>query len=159
MTDLVERVSERLAEGGLRLAAAESCTGGMLTARLTERGGASRFLVAGVVSYADQTKIGLLGVSPETVAEYGAVSEQVAREMATGVRAVVDVDVGVAITGIAGPGGGTPEKPVGTVWIAAAVAGSTRAQLHQFPGDRSEVREASVTAALYLLDDLLTETT
>jgi nicotinamide-nucleotide amidase len=153
----MERVGERLVARGLRLATAESCTGGLLTARLTDPAGASRFLVGGAVSYADEAKVSLLGVKPETLAAYGAVSEQVAREMAEGASAAVGAEMGVAITGVAGPGGGTAEKPVGTVWIAATLEGATRAERHQFGGDRAMVRERSVQAALELLDSLLTE--
>jgi PncC family amidohydrolase len=158
VTDLMERVVERLVARGLRLATAESCTGGLLTARLTDPPGASRFLAGGAVSYADEAKVRLLGVRPETLAAYGAVSEQVAREMAEGASAALGAEVGVAITGVAGPGGGTAEKPVGTVWIAATLEGATRAERHHFGGDRAMVRERSVQAALELLDSLLTET-
>lgn len=157
MSALVARVGERLVQRGLHLATAESCTGGMLAARLTDAPGASRFLAGGVVSYADAAKVSLLGVRPQTLAAYGAVSEQVAREMAQGARAAVDAGVGVAVTGVAGPGGGTPDKPVGTVWIAAAVGGSMRVELHRFAGDRGAVREQSVRAALELLDLVLKE--
>jgi nicotinamide-nucleotide amidase len=153
----VARVGERLVERGLRLATAESCTGGMLSARLTDGAGASRFLAGGVVSYADEAKVSLLGVRPQTLAAYGAVSEQVAREMAQGARAAVAAGAGVAITGVAGPGGGTPDKPVGTVWIAVAVGESTRVERHRFAGDRGAVREHSVRAALELLDLVLTD--
>jgi PncC family amidohydrolase len=155
VSDVLERVTERMVERGLTLATAESCTGGMLTARLTDRPGASRFLVAGLVSYADEAKVRLLGVRSETVAAFGAVSEEVVREMADGARAVTGSDAGVAITGIAGPSGGTWEKPVGTVWVAASMAGATRARLHRLRGDRAAVREGSVRAALELLDELL----
>jgi PncC family amidohydrolase len=157
MTPIVERVSAALADGGLRLAVAESCTGGMLLARLTDAAGASRFLTAGLVTYSDASKTRLLGVQPGTLSDFGAVSEAVAIEMVDGVRRACEAQVGVAITGVAGPGGGSPEKPVGTVWIAAGVPGRTVAELHRFPGDRAQVRERAVGASLELLERLLME--
>lgn len=157
MTGLVERVGTRLVERGLQLAVAESCTGGLLAARLTDLPGASRFLAAGVVTYSDQAKVRLLGVLPETLAAYGAVSEQVVLEMVDGARGGAAVDAALAITGVAGPAGGTPEKPVGTVWIAASLGDRTTAELHRFHGGRSEVREQSVRAALELLERWLAE--
>jgi PncC family amidohydrolase len=155
MMERVERVSERLARLGLRLAVAESCTGGLLTARLTDRPGASRFLVAGLATYSDEAKTALLGVRPESIVTHGAVSEAVVTEMVDGARRAAGTEVAVAITGVAGPDGGTPTKPVGTVWIAAAVGPRCRAERHRFPGDRAEVRDRSVEAALDLLDRLL----
>jgi nicotinamide-nucleotide amidase len=153
--DLAARVGERLTALGLRLALAESCTGGMLAARFTDGPGASRYLTAGLVTYSDAIKTRVLGVAPDTLASHGAVSEQVARQMLQGALREGEADAGVAITGVAGPGGGTPAKPVGTVWIAAAVGEASRAELYRFDGDRAAVREAAVTAALELLDEML----
>lgn len=155
MMDLVDRVSEVLATRGLRLAIAESCTGGLLTARFTDRAGASRFLSAGLATYSDEAKSAVLGVRPETLAAHGAVSGPVAAEMMEGARRVLDAEAGVSITGIAGPGGGTATKPVGTVWIAAAVGSESSVESHCFTGDRAGVREQAVEAALALLDRLL----
>jgi PncC family amidohydrolase len=157
MTMLIDRVSERLAALGLRLALAESCTGGMVAARLTDRPGASRFLVAGWVTYSDAMKTRLLGVRPETLALHGAVSEQVAREMLVGSMRRCEATAGIAITGIAGPGGGTADKPVGTVWIATAVPGRSGVMPCRFGGDRAAVREDSVRTALEMLDRMLAE--
>lgn len=157
MKGLAGRVADQLAERGLVLAVAESCTGGLLAAVLTERPGASRSFAAGLVTYSDDAKTRILGVRPETIAAYGAVSERVAQEMATGAARVAGADAALAITGIAGPGGGTPEKPVGTVWIAVALGDSVRAEVHRFPGDRVQVREESARAALELLDRRLGE--
>jgi PncC family amidohydrolase len=109
------------------------------------------------VTYSDDAKARILGVRPETIAAYGAVSERVAREMATGALRAAGVDAALAITGIAGPGGGTPEKPVGTVWIAVALGDNVRADVHRFPGDRAQVREQSARAALELLERRLGE--
>jgi PncC family amidohydrolase len=155
VSDLIDRVAGRMIDRGLRLALAESCTGGLLAARLTERPGASRYLAAGVVAYSNEAKSRLLGVRPATLAAHGAVSEAVAVEMADGARGGMDVEAAVSITGVAGPGGGTDEKPVGTVWIGAAVETRRAAERFRFEGDRAAVREQSVAAALKMLDRLL----
>jgi PncC family amidohydrolase len=153
MMDTVDRVSDRLARSGCRLVTAESCTGGLMAARFIDRPGASRFFDAGLVTYSDRAKQELLGVRPETLAGHGAVSEAVAREMVRGAR--TRGDAGIAITGIAGPDGGTPEKPVGTVWIAVAVDEVEEARRFQFKGDRTRIREESVAAALAMLESAL----
>lgn len=152
--DLVARVSSRLVDRGLTLAVAESCTGGLLSARLTEPEGASRFLLAGLTTYSDEAKIGLLGVPEAALREHGAVSEPTVRAMVGGVRRQTGASAAVAITGIAGPGGGTAVKPVGTVWIAGSVGDRTDARRFHFEGDRQAVREAAVQAALEMLDSL-----
>lgn len=154
MTGPIARVGERLAARRLRLVTAESCTGGMLAARLTDAPGASRFLVGGVVAYDDAVKTRLLGVRPETLAAHGAVSEEVAREMARGAIEASGADIAVAITGVAGPDGGTPAKPVGTVWIAVGTRDGCEAWHHRFAGGRAAIREESVAAALAVLDRL-----
>ncbi len=155
MTDLVGSVSRSLAQKGLRLALAESCTGGMVAAALTDRAGASEFLVAGVVAYANDAKERILGVHRTTLSAHGAVSEAVAREMVAGALRVGMADAAVAVTGVAGPGGGTSDKPVGTVWIAAALRGREVARRFHFDGDRARVRTESVRAALEVLWHLL----
>ena len=155
--DLAVRVGERLSRRGLRLALAESCTGGLLGARLTEEGGASRFLSAGLITYSNRAKVDLLGVAETLLAEHGAVSEPVARAMAEGARQRTGADAALAVTGIAGPDGGTAEKPVGTVWIAASLGERAVTRRFAFEGGRSAVREASVREALTLLDSLLEE--
>lgn len=140
-------VLDRLRELGETLAVAESCTGGALGAALTSVPGSSDVLWGGAVSYADEAKAELLGVGPGVIERDGAVSEPTARAMAEGVRGRSGADWGVAVTGIAGPTGGTEEKPVGTVWIAVDGRRSY-VRRHLFPGDREEIRERSVTAAL-----------
>jgi len=144
-------VADTLRARGLTVAVAESCTGGLLGARLTERPGSSDYVLGGVISYADAVKTGLLAVPARTLSRYGAVSEEVAGAMAAGARAATGADCGLAITGVAGPDGGTPEKPVGLVYVACAVEGATRVVRGSFPGDRATVREFSTTAALHLL--------
>ncbi len=157
MNDLVQHVGDRLARHGLRLAIAESCTGGMLATRLTDRPGASRYLIAGLVTYADESKTRFLGVRPGTLAAHGAVSEAVALEMAQGARLACAADMAVAITGIAGPGGATDEKPVGTVWIAVTVHENQLSRACRFDGDRAAVREHAVRAALEMMDSTLSQ--
>ncbi|MSR36834.1 MAG: CinA family nicotinamide mononucleotide deamidase-related protein [Gemmatimonadetes bacterium] len=149
--DLVEAVALELERSGRTLAVAESCTGGLIAMRLTDRSGSSRWFLGGVVAYADRAKVEQLGVPAETIAQAGAVSEEVARALAEGARRAFGADTGIGITGIAGPTGGTPEKPVGTVWYAVAVGERVDAEHRRFMGDREAVRERSAQAALNLL--------
>jgi nicotinamide-nucleotide amidase len=149
--ELPEVVAALLSERGLRLALAESCTGGLLAARLSDVPGASRFLERGFVTYSNEAKRELLGVDAETLARDGAVSEPVARAMAEGARRSARADIGVGITGIAGPDGGTPEKPVGLVFIAVDGAAGSRVRRAHFPGDRERVRYQATQAALEML--------
>jgi nicotinamide-nucleotide amidase len=141
---------------GRRIATAESCTGGLLAARLTDRPGSSAYLVGGVVSYANDAKTELLGVDSALIEAHGAVSEQVAEAMAAGALRRFEADTAVAITGIAGPDGGTEDKPVGTVCFTVALAdgGSTTRTL-RLPGNRADVRERSTTVAMHLLRRVL----
>lgn len=148
---LAEVVLEDLRQKGQTLATAESCTGGLISADLTEVPGSSDVFLGGVVSYSNDVKEGLLGVEHETLVAYGAVSEEVARAMAEGVRERVAADWGIAITGIAGPGGGTEEKPVGLVHWAVAGATGVEARHRVFLGNRAIIRGWSVNAALDLL--------
>ena len=137
---------------GRRFATAESCTAGLLAARLADRAGSSAYLVGGVVSYSNDAKVALLGVDAALIDEHGAVSEPVARAMAEGALARFDADTAVGITGIAGPGGGTSEKPVGTVCFGVALRGRpTVVRTLRLPGDRSDVRERSTTVAMHML--------
>jgi nicotinamide-nucleotide amidase len=143
---------------GRRIATAESCTGGLLAARLTERPGSSEYLVGGLVAYANDAKSDVLGVDPTLIETHGAVSEPVAEAMAAGALRRFGADTAVAITGIAGPGGGTQDKPVGTVCFTVVLAGgapSTRTVL--LPGNRNDVRERSTTVAMHLLRQTLAQ--
>jgi len=157
--DRVLKIFETLSQQGRTLAVAESCTGGGLGAALTAIPGASTVFVGGVVAYANSVKAGLLGVSVSVLETRGAVSSETAAAMATGVKKLLGADWGVAITGIAGPGGGDPDRPVGTVWIGASgpEPGSTRCARHLFTGDRESVRSSSVRAALELLSRMIGE--
>lgn len=142
---------------GRRIATAESCTAGLLAARLTELPGSSAYVAGGVVAYANEAKAEILGVDPALIETHGAVSEPVAEAMAEGAIARFGADTAVAITGIAGPDGGTDEKPVGTVCFSVKLAGgSTQTRTLRLPGDRSDIRERSTTVAMHLLRSALT---
>ena len=146
--DLASVVLDVCAQRGLHIAVAESCTGGLLGARLTAIAGSSAVVLGGVIAYANEVKERLLGIGTSTIEQHGAVSEDVAVEMAAGVRAATGAEIGISITGIAGPGGGTAEKPVGLVWIAVNVAGQVRTHGSRFIGDRGEIRFRATQAAL-----------
>jgi len=130
------------------LATAESCTGGLLASTLTDTPGSSEWFAGSVVAYSNAVKEKLLGVDPELLREHGAVSEQVVLAMARGVLDAVGAQVSVAISGIAGPSGGTPDKPVGTVWMAWAWPSGSRARRYDFPGPREAVKDQAVMAAI-----------
>jgi nicotinamide-nucleotide amidase len=155
--DLAALVLGELERRQGRLAVAESCTGGLIGERLTAVPGSSRVFVGGVVAYANEAKLDLLGVSADVLAAHGAVSEAVAREMAVGAGRTFGVEAAVAATGIAGPDGGTAEKPVGTVWIAARWQEKVRVFHYVFPGERDVVRRRAAQAALDALRRVLVE--
>ncbi|MEK6611589.1 MAG: competence/damage-inducible protein A [Gemmatimonadota bacterium] len=156
--DLAVSVLVALRAAGKKIAVGESCTGGMLGARLTAVAGSSDVVLGGVIAYHNDVKVRQLGVSERTLAEHGAVSEETAREMASGVRSLLGSAVGVGITGIAGPDGGTPDKPVGTVCIAADVDGVVKSFRVSMVGDRHEVRQRSAQATLNLVRRMLAGT-
>ena len=148
-------IIEKLARQGKTVAVAESCTGGMICSMLVEQVGASACFAEGYVTYSNEAKEKNLGVSHEVLEACGAVSEQTARQMAEGVRRRGEADYGVATTGIAGPDGGTAEKPVGLVYIACAHAGGTQVERHVFSGDRTRVRTQAAERALALLEECM----
>lgn len=154
---LALQVGERLWRCGLTLATAESCTGGLLGHRLTNVSGSSDYFLGGVIAYSNAAKVALLGVDREVLEREGAVSEAVARQMAEGVRRLFHADVGVGITGLAGPTGGTAEKPVGLVYIAVAAAEGGRCERQVWPYDRLGNKEASADRALGMVRELLGE--
>jgi nicotinamide-nucleotide amidase len=159
-TSVDEQVAELLRSSHRTIATAESCTGGLLAGRLTERAGSSEYMLGGLVVYSDEAKVKLAGVDPELIKRVGAVSVEVAEALADGAGAALDADVGVGITGIAGPGGGTEDKPVGTVCLSVALRAGpgpptriTRRVL--LPGGRFDVRDRSTTVAMHLVRRLL----
>jgi nicotinamide-nucleotide amidase len=161
---IISELADHLLSQGRQLVTAESCTGGWIAKACTDRPGSSRWFRGGAVVYTDELKTSMLGVQPRTLAEAGAVSEATVREMALGALERLGGDVAVAVSGIAGPDGGTPAKPVGTVWLAWAVSGlqdvqdsagrpgrgtpAVRTARHQFEGDRDAVRRQAVAVAL-----------
>ncbi len=156
-TGTADLVLALLREQGLTLATAESCTGGLVAARLTDVPGSSDVFLGAVVAYADEVKAAELGVPEELLREHGAVSAEVAAAMARGARERLGADVAVSVTGIAGPGGGTPEKPVGLVYLHASGPMGEKARHFDFPGDRATIRGRSTVAALHLVRTLVTE--
>ncbi len=155
--DLAVIVGRLLEARGLKLAVAESCTGGLLAKRLTDAPGASQYTIAGIVSYSNEAKTEYLGVDPAMIRTHGAVSEAVTGAMLDGVLSRTGADAALSITGIAGPSGGTPEKPVGTVWIGASLRGRRLVRRLAVPGSRAEVRDRSAQAALACMLELLRE--
>lgn len=156
-TDAVERLVQCLKDKGLTLATAESCTGGLLSKRITDVSGASGVYPGGVVSYSNDVKAKLLGVSKDDLRTHGAVSEPVARQMAEGVRRAIGADLGVGITGIAGPRSDDTLKPVGLVFIATSNGETTLCAECHFDGDRSEIRSQSADFAAELVMKLIAE--
>jgi nicotinamide-nucleotide amidase len=149
--DLTEALGGALLRAGHTLAIAESCTGGLVSKRVTDLPGSSRYFLGGVVAYADEVKAGVLGVNREVIRRDGVVSEAVAESMAVGVARELKASVGIGVTGIAGPGGGSPEKPVGTVCYAISLCGKAQSRRERFLGDREAVRERAAHAVLGLL--------
>ena len=146
-----EKLVKRLTELGKTCGTAESCTGGGVGSAITAVSGSSAAFWGGVISYDNSVKRNVLGVSPETLATVGAVSSETAAQMALGVRKLQNVDYAISITGIAGPGGGSAEKPVGLVWFGIAAPTGVKTENRTFPGGRNEVRAAAVEHALSML--------
>ncbi|MDP6810962.1 MAG: CinA family protein [Kiritimatiellia bacterium] len=159
MSQVIEAdIGQFLAERGLTLALAESCTGGLLSHRITMVPGSSAYFLGGVVSYANSAKQNVLGVDAEVLEAQGAVSEAVAEQMASGVRARFGADIGISVTGIAGPDGGSPGKPVGLVFMGFAnTCGEVNVRRYKFEGDRLEIKNQTCQAALEWLQAYLEE--
>ncbi len=153
--DVNERIAVKLTQRGWSIGTAESCTGGLIGDELTNRAGSSAYFLGGIISYDNRVKAQALGVRVETLAQHGAVSEQCAVEMARGVRAALSLDVGVSATGIAGPGGGTPEKPVGLVYIGVSTPLVERVERHVWNDERVNNKRQTADAALRLVLDCL----
>ena len=149
-------LADVLQKKGWLMATAESCTGGMIAAACTDLAGSSHWFERGFVTYSNAAKSELLGVDAALIERHGAVSEAVARAMAQGAVAHSQAQAGVAVTGVAGPGGGSPDKPVGTVWFGWTTPSGTVTEMKRFDGDRASVRQASVVHALTRLLELLT---
>jgi PncC family amidohydrolase len=156
---LEEQIGPALNARGWTLALGESCTGGLIAHRVTELPGSSDYFLGGVVAYSNSMKERLLGVKKETLLAVGAVSEETAKEMARGACRSIDSDVGLSVTGIAGPGGGTQEKPVGLTFIAASTPEGEWVERHVFQGDRHSNKESAADTALLLLLKALGEGT
>ena len=146
-----EVLVEMLKANGLTCATAESCTGGGIGSAITSVPGSSEVFKGGIISYSNEAKTNLLGVAESTLAEHGAVSSECAREMALGARKALNADIAVSVTGIAGPGGGSAEKPVGLVWFGLATAHGVRTEKAIFAGDREAVRRSTVLHAVGML--------
>jgi len=141
-------IGKLLIVNGLTLATAESCTGGLISDRLTDIPGSSQYYLGGVVVYSNEAKMRLVGVHEQTLIHYGAVSEETVIEMARGVRQALQADIGISVSGIAGPGGGTPDKPVGLVWIGLSGPDIDQAWRYLWQGGRRQVKEQSAEQAL-----------
>lgn len=145
---IVQRLAERLLDLKWMMTTAESCTGGMIAAHCTDLAGSSAWFERGFVTYSNEAKSELLGVPASLIAQDGAVSQSVARAMALGACYRSKAHISVAVTGIAGPAGGSAEKPIGTVWLAWCVEGIVQTEMRLFPGDRAQIRQATAQAAL-----------
>jgi len=153
--EIEKRIGKMLKERGLKIAVAESCTGGLISSRITDISGASDYFEAGITTYSNESKIRLLNVPEDIIDRYGAVSEETAKAMAEGVKKTVHADIGVSVTGIAGPTGGTEGKPVGTVFIGLATKKATYVRKFFFDGNRLEIRRKTSDAALMFVEEYL----
>jgi nicotinamide-nucleotide amidase len=153
MITLVKKI--KVASNGRTVSVAESCTGGMLSAYLTSIPGASSYFISGIVTYSDEAKMKLLSVSKESLNKYSAVSEGVAKDMAIAAKKITGSDIAVSITGIAGPDGGTPSKPVGTVCFGAASEETVKTYIHYLKGNREQIRTKACKIALEIILDLM----
>ncbi len=155
IASLEQKIYEILTQRGLSLAAAESCTGGLVASRITDVPGSSAYFIGGAVTYANEAKANLLGVSWDALQQHGAVSEEVVRQMADGARNLFHADIAVSVSGVAGPGGGTELKPVGYTWLGLSTKDGTWARNFTWQGNRLENKRLSADAALQLILDYL----
>ena len=155
MTKLENVIGDLLRARGLKLATAESCTGGLIANRITDVPGSSDYFLGGVMAYAYEAKVAMLGVSWDTLKAHGAVSRETVLEMARGARKALSADVAISVSGIAGPGGGLPNKPVGTTWFGLSAPDGEWAYLRQFDGDRIQNKSFAADTALQILIDYL----
>ena len=153
--NLEQQLGELLIKNKFHIATAESCTGGLIAHRITNVPGSSEYFERGVIVYSNEAKMELLNVPSETLERYGAVSPETARAMADSIKALAKTELGLAVTGIAGPSGGTPDKPVGLVYIALAAPDGTECNEFRFKGTRAEIKDQTADAALRLLMDYL----
>jgi nicotinamide-nucleotide amidase len=153
--DLTGQLAQLLPSRGLMVCTAESCTGGLIAAACTDRAGSSVWFERGFVTYSNASKTDLLAVPADLIVRHGAVSQEVARAMAAGALVHAQAQLAVAVTGVAGPGGGSADKPVGTVWLAWAMGSQVRTERQHFEGDRGAVRQATVVRALQGLIEML----
>lgn len=150
-----ETLGQLLRQRGLKLTTAESCTGGLIADKITDVPGSSEYFIGGFVTYAYEAKVAALGVSWDTLNKFGAVSREVVLEMARGARKALDTDIAVSVSGIAGPGGGLPDKPVGTTWIGLVTPEGESAQVFYWKGDRRENKEQSAQQAMKMVIEYL----
>lgn len=154
-TSLETLLGKQLRQRNLTIATAESCTGGLVGHRITNASGSSDYYLGSVVAYAYSVKVRVLGVNWETLDSHGAVSRETVAEMASGARQALDSDVGIAVSGIAGPGGGTPDKPVGLIWLGLDTPDGNHTRQHNFEGDRIAIKEQAAEAAMQFVIDYL----
>ena len=154
-SELVKELAQRLIASGKTIATAESCTGGNIAHNITLLAGSSQYFLGGIVSYANEVKMNVLGVRKEDLEKYGAVSQAVVESMATGACKTIGSDYSVATSGVAGPGGGSDEKPVGTVWMAVSDGKKTVSKLWHFDGNREEIIEKATKTAIFMLLEIV----
>ncbi len=157
MNKLAKKLGEMLSKKNLSLSVCESCTGGMLGSIITTVPGSSNYFKGGIIAYSNEIKNKIIGVKKRTLKNFGAVSKQTASEMAMGIKRIMGTDAGIAITGIAGPGGGTKNKPVGLVYIGVILSKKIKVEKNIFSGNRQQIREKACEQALRLLIQMLEE--
>lgn len=148
-------LQELMLEKGLTLSLAESCTGGMISSSITDRPGSSAYFIGSAITYSNQSKISILGVRPETISEFGAVSRETSVEMALGVSRIFDADISASVTGIAGPDGGSVSKPIGTVWMTVTDGSRCISSVFYFDGNRDDIRTNSANALIDMIIDFV----